>query len=199
MMSSRSLYIIGAQCTGKTTLLHALQDAFSREDPSLRLRPITEVARNVLQQHNFTRDDINYIPERALELQQLILSAQYDEESKTPTDRVLCDRSGADPIAYAMQYGPPDAYKALEASPEWHYLRDRLRESLVVVCPPHQEWLVDDGTRLIPRSWAEWERTHLAFLHVLESNSIGFHTIPAQLVVSEQRVDFVLRLWGSLS
>ncbi|GMF81797.1 unnamed protein product [Aspergillus oryzae] len=192
-----SLYLVGAQCTGKTTLLHALQDAFSHKYPTLHLRSITEVARQVLQDHNFSRNDITNSPERALQLQQLILVAQCKEESTRPTNPVLCDRSGVDPIVYAIRYGPPQAQAILESSPQWYYLRDRMRQSLVILCPPHPEWLVDDGTRLMASSWTEWENVHLTFLKVLEANGIVFHMIPNELLDLEKRVEFVLRLWSN--
>ncbi|KAL3475683.1 AAA domain-containing protein [Aspergillus californicus] len=197
IMHPISLYIVGAQCTGKTTLVHALQGAFVRKYPSLHLRPITEVARKVLQKHQFSRDDITDNPERAFELQQLILAAQCKEESNNAADPVLCDRSGVDPIVYAAKYGPPQAQEILERSPQWQYLRDRMRQSLVIVCPPHQEWLVDDGIRLMAKTQAEWEDVHLMVLQVLQENGIAFHIVPQQLLDVEERVEFVWRLWSN--
>ncbi|KAL4885686.1 AAA domain-containing protein [Aspergillus karnatakaensis] len=197
-MQRLSLYIVGAQCTGKTTLIQALQRAFFLKYPSLHMRVITEVARNVLQDYQFSRDDLTDNPERALELQQLILVAQYKEESKSSTDSLLCDRSGVDPIVYAIKYGPPQARQLLESASHWHYLRDRMRTSLVILCQPHQEWLADDGTRLMAKSWEEWESVHHIFVQVLETSGIGFWIIPEELLDLEARVDFVLRLWNNL-
>ncbi|KAI9367232.1 AAA domain-containing protein [Aspergillus egyptiacus] len=195
-MQPASLYIVGAQCTGKTTLVRALHGAFSRSYPSLDLRPVTEVARRVLQQHQFTRDDLTNNPQRALELQRLILVAQAAEEGQSPHDPVLCDRSGVDPIVYAVQYGPPRAQEKLESLSHWHCLRDRMRRSLVILCPPHPEWLVDDGTRYMAKTGAEWEELHRTFIQVLEANRIPFHAIPRELVDLEERVDHVLHLWS---
>lgn len=199
MSRPTSVYIVGAQCTGKTTLVHALQVALSRKYPSLYLRSITEVARKILQEHQFTRDDITDNSERALELQQLILTAQCKEESKDPFDPVLCDRSGVDPIVYAVKYGPPQAQEILESSYYWKYLRDRMRKALVVLCPPQEDWLVDDGTRLMARDTAEWEDMHRIFVQVLETNGIVFQTIPRELQDLEDRVGVVMRLWDSLA
>ncbi|KAL4932418.1 ATP/GTP-binding protein [Aspergillus undulatus] len=198
-MQSPSVYIIGAQCTGKTTLFHVLQDVFSREHPSLNLRVISEVARNVLKKHHFSRDDIANNPHRSLELQQLILGAQYDEENKNPTEPVLSDRSGADPIVYGIKYGTVDAREILESSPQWECLRDRMREALVILCPPVADWLKDDGVRLMARTWTEWEDTHIAFLEVLEANGIPFHVIPPEVLDLGERVQFILRLWHKLT
>lgn len=199
MQPARFLYIIGAQCTGKTTLVKALSDALPQRHPSLPPHPITEVARKVLCEFGFTRDDITSDPSRALQLQELILKAQFEEESKVTTNAtVLCDRSGADPIVYAVKYGPPHAQEMLEKCREWQVLRDRMRDSLVILCPPHREWLTDDGVRLMACSWTEWEDLHLVFLHVLKTNTISFYVIHEELMELQDRVGFVLDLWDEL-
>ncbi|KAL4799012.1 AAA domain-containing protein [Aspergillus venezuelensis] len=198
-MQPVSLYIIGAQCTGKTTLVRALQEAISKQHPSLYLRIVSEVARTVLQEHNFTRDDIANSPHRALQLQELILAAQFTEENKSPiTDVTLSDRSGVDPIVYAINYGPPQSRALLENSLHWKYLRGRMRKALVILCPPRQEWLKDDGTRLMATP-SEWEQTHSTFIQVLEENEIPFQVIPRELEDLEARVKFVLWLWSELA
>src|SRR5579871_4364415 len=78
-----SIYIIGAQCTGKTTLAEALLEQL-RKDKRINspLYLIREVARDVLRKYHFSRDDITTSPEKALELQRLILRAQFEEETK---------------------------------------------------------------------------------------------------------------------
>ena len=63
----RDIYIVDAQCTGKTTLVKVLQDHFNKGDNSYerdghrvsRPKIITETSRIVLQKNNFTADDIN--------------------------------------------------------------------------------------------------------------------------------------------
>lgn len=196
-MQPNSVYIVGAQCTGKTTLIHALQSAFSRKYPTLQFSSIAEVARDILRDYQFSRDDITNNPQKALKLQQLILVAQYNKESESPTDYLLCDRSGVDPIVYAIKYGTPHAQVILERSPEWHHLRDRMRMALVILCQPHREWLVDDGTRLMAKTWEEWESVHLTFMQVLDTNGITFQMIPDEMIDLDERVDFVLDLWDS--
>ncbi|KAL5335066.1 AAA domain-containing protein [Aspergillus crustosus] len=193
-----AVYIIGAQCTGKTTLVHALHDANPQRCPSLPLQFIAEVARKVLQQHHFTRDDIATNPQRALELQQLILAAQFDEENKHSASPILCDRSGVDPIVYAIRYGPEDGRVKLEDAPQCQFFKQKMKRALVIVCPPQQEWLIDDGVRLMASSWEEWEGVHLAFFEVLESNEIPFQVIPNGCLDLQDRVDFVFDLWSGL-
>lgn len=172
----------------------ALQDFIAREYPSLPLVPLTEVARNVLRQYHFTREDIMSSPQKALELQQLILAAQYNEETKGSGTTILSDRSGVDPIVYGIQYGPAHSRELLEASFQWPVLRDKMRKSLVIVCPPQAEWFKDDGIRLMA-SQEEWEGTHLTFLQILKEYQIPFHTIPVDLVILQDRVDFAISVW----
>ncbi|QKX61803.1 uncharacterized protein TRUGW13939_08959 [Talaromyces rugulosus] len=195
MSTAVSVYLIGAQCTGKTTLLAALRETIKLKYPSSPFSAVTEVARDVLSQNQFTREDITSNPDRALQLQQLILTAQFEKETKLAHSMILSDRSGVDPIVYGVQYGPPRAQKLLEKSLGWPFLRDRMKRSLVFVCPPHKEWSTDDGTRLMADSWEEWYNVHLTFARVLQENDIPFYVIPMELVDLEDRVDYVLNMW----
>ena len=83
---SRCLYIIGAQSTGKTTLVNALEETFHRNESTKAERDVTkphiirEVARTVLREKHFSRHDIATSPSRALQLQKHILNAQFDAE-----------------------------------------------------------------------------------------------------------------------
>ena len=75
-----NIYIIGAQCTGKSTLVDALEDCYKRstylkkEQHPLVIR---EVARKVLKEKHFNRSDITTSGSRSLEFQQHILAAQF--------------------------------------------------------------------------------------------------------------------------
>lgn len=195
MSAAVSIYLIGAQCTGKTTLLEALTKAIKSRYHSVSFSTVTEIARDVLRQHQFTREDITSSSDRALQLQQLILDAQFEKESRLGHSTILSDRSGVDPIVYGVQYGPPHARLLLEKSLKWQFLRDRMKKSLVVVCPPHKEWSTDDGTRLMADSWEEWHNVHLTFVEILHDNDIPFYVIPMDVVDRDERVEFVLDLW----
>jgi uridine kinase len=104
----KNIYIIGAQCTGKTTLVKELQAYFAQSvnchaysSPSI----ITEVARKVLKEYEFNRNDITNSVERCFALQEHILQAQYEAElsmsQEQPNKWYISDRSGVDPVAYA--------------------------------------------------------------------------------------------------
>lgn len=138
-----NVYIIGAASTGKTTLVNNLHSYFTRR-LATPLRPaiITEVARTVLRQHNFTARDI-LLPARSLTLQRLILQAQAAAErdalggdggSGNPGRWFVSDRSGADPIAYATKYIGAEAARGLVESAEWADLKQRMVKAVVVIC-----------------------------------------------------------------
>ncbi|KAK4653955.1 hypothetical protein QC762_510390 [Podospora pseudocomata] len=105
MSQPPNIYIIGAQCTGKTTLvknLHANFESNSSHEPPVL---IIEVARTVIKQHSFTVADV-VNPDRSIQLQSLILQAQASAKRQaTQTGQwFISDRSGADPIAYPLRY-----------------------------------------------------------------------------------------------
>jgi hypothetical protein len=64
----QSIYIVGAQCSGKTYPGGGIEEPLS----TLKFRPLTVI----LRVHNFTRDDIRGSRTRYLDLQILILEAQ---------------------------------------------------------------------------------------------------------------------------
>jgi len=86
---SPNVYVVGAQCTGKTTLVNALERFYTANNDvdhsnSTKTmngpRFIREIARSVLAKHGFTRGDITTSPSRALQLQRYILEGQHEAE-----------------------------------------------------------------------------------------------------------------------
>ncbi|EAQ87611.1 predicted protein [Chaetomium globosum CBS 148.51] len=90
------------------------------------------------------------------------------------------NRSGADPIAYALRYaGGEEARRALAGTAAWAGLRARMRRSLVVVCEAGAAtaaagWLCDDGVRLMPEDVDEWAGFHAAFCRMLEAEAVPY-------------------------
>jgi nicotinamide riboside kinase len=201
----RDIYIVGAQSTGKTTLVEALQDHFNKGDHSYerdghcisRPKIITETARIVLQENNFTADDIKSSPARASALQRLILQAQLSaERTMLEGEWFVSDRSGVDPIVYARKYGSRDAGSALIKSPEWPELRERMRKSVIIVCEAGAEWLTDDGVRLMPESREDWVGFHQLFCSCLDDLGLNYEVLPCDVTSLHERVAFVLERWG---
>lgn len=191
-----SIYVVGAQCSGKTTLAIALKEYFSSNPMLPPVALLTEAARGVLKQHNFTRNDIREDANRCIELQRLILEAQWAEELRISEEAMLIsDRSGMDPVVYAAKYANPGESKSLLNSLAWRELRDRMLRSLVIVCKPVKTWLKDDGVRLMPLDWEEWLETHQSFCAHLEDANIEFCVLSAEKASTSDRVAFVADQW----
>ncbi|KAI4148015.1 MAG: hypothetical protein LQ340_005278 [Diploschistes diacapsis] len=198
----KNIYITGAQSTGKTTIVDALEEIFCScsnaiacENETTKPIIIREVARNVLRTYNFTRDDITSSASRALQLQQHILKAQFEAEEsascQSPSSWYITDRSGMDPIVYASVFVGQAAAQELLASAQWHELERRMKEGIVFLCEAGTRWLVDDGTRLMPNNEEQWMEMDQTFRQLLEARQIDYIVIPKQLYEIGGRVRLV--------
>lgn len=200
-VSPLNIYVVGSQCTGKTTLVNKLREYFAANPEAHAGKPppvvITEVARSVLKEHSFTAADVVQ-PARSLELQRLILNAQAAAEREV-SDRengwFISDRSGADPIAYALRYVGPGVQETLVRSAEWNELKERMKKSLVVVCKADSQaerWLYDDGVRLMPKDVGDWVAFHDLFCAFLREQGIHYYELSAGTAGHQERVEWVL-------
>ncbi|KAI8935052.1 hypothetical protein NX059_008716 [Plenodomus lindquistii] len=191
----KNIYIIGAQCTGKTTLVNALDNSFKRNPDDQSPLVIREVARKVLKQRQFTRVDITTSPERALELQQHILTAQHDAEttacSTTSVDWYICDRSGLDPIVYTRCFVGEGAAAEMLSSEVWQELESRMKKGVVILCEAGCDWLTDDGVRLMPKDVEDWMRIDVAFRDLLKIRGIAFSILSRDIVELDDRIKSV--------
>ena len=152
------IYIIGAQCTGKTTLLKAISGCVRKAHPEPAFAVINELARGVLVSANVNRDDISSGSEKGMEFQKLVLQAQLEQELECQPPRfIISDRSGIDPITYARKYGPPRWGQEMIESSAWARLRERMQHGVVVLCEPVSTWLSDDGVRLMPKRYHSFQ------------------------------------------
>jgi nicotinamide riboside kinase len=199
----RNIFICGAQCSGKTTLVNALEQYLKANDkandkangkptPRKPLSIIREVARNVLITHKYTAQDIRNSPTRALQLQKLILAAQYKAEVMQKDKFFISDRSGLDPVIYAKVYVGESAAQEMMESDIWKEIETRLRSSLVIVCEPGAPWLFNDGVRLMPTDNSEWMALHIEFCEMLSRFGIEFKVVPKEMTDLGERVKFVM-------
>jgi nicotinamide riboside kinase len=200
----RNIYIIGAQSTGKTTLVNALESYLNEcantnsgkwpQNPLI----IREVARTVLKDKNFSREDITTSPIRALQLQQHILRAQYEAETtacaRDASAWYICDRSGLDPIVYAACFIGAEPAAEMLTSKVWLELENRMKEGIVVVCEAGCHWLKDDGVRLMPSNEEEWMRIDHAFRGLLKARGISFSILSKDMEDIKERVEYVQML-----
>lgn len=86
LLIPRNVYIIGAQGTGKTTLVNALKKYFAQtldpesEDELPKPRIIEEIARQILEEKIYKNTDLVTSPSLALQLQHAILERQFEAE-----------------------------------------------------------------------------------------------------------------------
>ena len=201
----KSIYIVGAQSTGKTTLIGALSSHFNASSlASTTTTPapliLTEVARTVLRKHNLTGSDIASSPSTNLLFQQLMLEAQYATEKVAETSQwFISDRSGFDPIVYARRYVGKEGARSLTGMEIWGELKERMGRSLVVVCEAGADWLVDDGMRLMPENKEDWVAFHDLFCELLRDAGLDFVVLPCEMKDLVERVRFVLDCWRGTS
>ena len=200
----KNIYIVGAQCTGKTTLINALSAHFTTPPTSTSSTPaplvFTEVARTVLRQHKFTASDITASPSQNLILQKLILEAQYAREKAAEMSQwFISDRSGFDPIVYTKRYVGEEGARSLMQTKIWEELKERMEHSLVVVCEAGGDWLVDDGVRLMPEDKKDWIAFHDLFCESLKDVGLKFVVLPCEMNDLGDRARFVLDRWEKMS
>ncbi|KAF2804992.1 uncharacterized protein BDZ99DRAFT_511490 [Mytilinidion resinicola] len=188
--SLKNIYVVGAQCTGKTTLVDALALHFSHTKSKPLL--IKEVARGVLRKHNYTAADITNSPVRALELQHLILAAQLAAEEEAGRKWLISDRSALDPVVYAMLHVGEEAAARMLESKAWQVSRLRMQEARVFVCEAGTPWLVDDGVRLMPENTERWMTVHQTFCKLLREQGIPFTVVKKETADLAKRVELVL-------
>jgi nicotinamide riboside kinase len=191
----QNIFIIGAQCTGKTTLLNALKNHYAKEQLITQPTTISEVARTVIKELNFDREDIVASPDQSFLLQKAILQAQYKNEallSDTTTAWYISDRSGIDPIVYARYYVGVEQAKELLASPQWVFLEQQMKAGLVVLCEAGVQWLTDDGIRLMPKNRTDWTAFDQAFRALLEERGIRYIVIPSHMTDISNRATAVV-------
>ncbi|KAL2111780.1 hypothetical protein VUR80DRAFT_9342 [Thermomyces stellatus] len=200
----RNIYIVGAQCTGKTTLVHELERQFRLISRDLHIgepRIISEVARTVLSEHPIEPELIRSDQQQSFNLQKLIFAAQVraEEEALARAPWFLSDRSGFDALVYAKRYAGPEAADEMMLSAEWGKVRDRMAGSVIVVCEAGAPWLLDDGVRLMPEDAEDWIRFHRLFCEMLDEAGLSYHVMPSDVTDLSERANLVISLWRHLN
>lgn len=100
------IYIVGAQGTGKTTLVNELQRHFQSSARNLHIDEpwvISKVARQVQKKHPIKIEHIRSDRQQSLTLQKRILAVQVEAEQDALVrgSWFISDRSGFGPIVYA--------------------------------------------------------------------------------------------------
>ncbi|TID15665.1 AAA domain-containing protein [Venturia nashicola] len=188
---ARNTYVIGAQCTGKSTLVNALDghvNSTNANPPAI----IKEVARTVLQEYKYSADDIRASPDRALQLQKLILEAQHKAESQQKGNFFISDRSGVDPVVYTRIFVGEEAAQDMMGSEIWKDMHLNMQSARILVCEPVSAWLHDDGIRLMPINIDELNSLHQSFCQLLRELGMKFTVVPKEMTDIDERVKLAL-------
>lgn len=193
----KNIYIIGAQCTGKTTLFNALVAHFSNATFPTLPTAIPEQARILQHAESLPRTSIRDGASACQDFQRSLVLAQHAAEAAVPHGSwAICDRSGVDPVVYARRLISADAAAAVMNMPEWRELERAVKNGVVVVCEPGvEEWLVDDGVRVMPDGDEDWRRMHSLFCDLLEEMGVLYAVLGPCVRDINDRVDFVVREW----
>ena len=197
-----NIYIIGAQSTGKTTLVNAMAAFFHAQDNTIKDRQnqpdiLKEVARGVLNQHKLTANDITSSSSSALRIQRLILEAQVEAETAVQRSHhwYISDRSALDPLVYAELYSGEDGLNALQRDSTWQRAAKWMKNSVVIVCEAGGKWLIDDGVRLMPKDKNAWYKKHQSFCTLLDRMDMEYNILPSSISKIEERIIFVVNHW----
>lgn len=187
-MSPVQVYVIGPSSTGKTTLCNALAKSVGLSTRCY----ITEVARQVMQSKGYTRADVG-----TMEMQQAIMLAQLEKEANAfacarwgnSEGLILSDRSGIDPIVYAIMTAKDEAEAhqkedVLVNIPAFQMALRRYKEAIFLLLNPVEEWLVDDGVRSLDHH----ERCIKVFRQVLDKFGLKYQEMGAETKKIEDRV-----------
>jgi len=188
---SKAIYVVGPSSTGKTTLCAALAKILNLSETA----HVTEVARTVLRERGYTRADVHL-----LQMQEDILLAQLQREQRarqeTP-DLILCDRSAVDPIIYAImtsknEQDAQERRDKLIQKDEFQKILPLYRQSLFVLLEPVEEWIVDDGVRLLENQRGCFE----IFQVTLQQLGIEYRLMGSKLKPISDRVEVVMKWAG---
>ncbi|KAI6122018.1 AAA domain-containing protein [Pisolithus sp. B1] len=187
-MSPVQVYVVGPSSTGKTTLCNAVAKSVGLPTRCY----ITEVARQVMRSKGYTRADVSTV-----EMQRAIMLAQLEKEANAfacarwgnSEGLILSDRSGIDPIVYAIMTAKDEGEahqkeEVLVNIPAFQMALRRYKEAIFLLLNPVEEWLVDDGVRNLDHH----ERCIKVFRQVLDKFGIKYQEMGAETKKIEDRV-----------
>jgi predicted ATPase len=175
------LFLVGQSSTGKTTVANALQAAYPR------LMVYGEVARRIMDEHGWTRDNLDD-DETFFELQRLIVDAHTQLLSQWSGDFAVVDRSVVDALYFCrMRFGVESARSKQLEELVRGACTNGMANAVILHFPFKPSLVEDDGTRLpsLPLGDA-------SFLACLDALGLEYHTLQASSTAD--RVEELLRV-----
>jgi nicotinamide riboside kinase len=184
MLLTKSVFLVGASSTGKTTLCRALA-----QETSMHL--VVEIARTVMKEKGFTRNDV-----ATFAMQEAIFDAQVTTQKAALEKHrsIIADRSAIDPIVYAVlnSSSPEDSQFRLSTLmakiSNDHKVLEQYRRSLFVLLLPVPAFVHDDGIRSLDMASEVTEK----FREILRILRIPFKEIGQETIRLGSRVDQLL-------
>jgi len=189
MSLAKIIYLVGPHSIGKTTLAHALKNAFTPQPPILE-----EVARIVHAGDRFSPADLTGSPARCVALQLAILSQQYTSEENLilgGDETFISDRAGIDCMAYVIKYAGRDSLGELQAAREWEVLMERYRDkekAIVILLEPNAEFWEKDEVRNEWGGLDDWRAFGNIFKDYMNEVGIPFKVIEEGFIDLQERV-----------
>ncbi len=186
-----NVFIIGPQCTGKTTLVLQLEKLLTKYTNITTTQPfiIHEVVRQIMSTKHFSADDFS--TNRWIELQDLTIKAQIDAEEALEKHWFISDRSVLDPVVYTQLY--TESLGKLREAEGWVASVQRMRDGVVILCEAGQRaWLSSDAVRIAFANTEQWEAMNEQFKELLGGEDIPYHLLSRHVVSIEERVEFVV-------
>jgi nicotinamide riboside kinase len=175
----KTVYFIGQSSTGKTTLHLYFQDRF----PGVKVQ--SEVARQIIEQQKWTRDQMETDEKVFMELQKRIVEAHLDVilNDQNPEEFTLSDRSFFDALFYLKSRNHHAEYESRLSSPRLQralgILRDTKR-SILIFFPYVNSFVRDDGTRLKPT-----KELDEVFINMMKEARLKFWVLGAKFAAEE--------------
>lgn len=181
------IYLVGAQSTGKTTLVNYVSERYS-------INKIKEMARSVLIKYGNSLNDIRANLDISGSFQKDIIDEQIQQEHNTETP-FICDRS-LDIFAYTCLY-TIDLNETLEKEYIKEYIRSFKDEDVIVIfLRPCEELMEDDGIRK-DLNWETLMREDGMIKYILESFDISYISVDSKYLNERVRtIECILKLAG---
>jgi hypothetical protein len=133
------IYTVSSHCVGKTTICKYISEKYN-------LPMITEVARQVLSEHEWSIDSLRFDLQKVNQYQKEVFYRQLEEEKKYEGRSFVSDR-GFDFLCYTIQHATISP--EILVSNEWKNYIESLKKDdvLILFVRPHKSLIKSDGVR----------------------------------------------------
>eukprot|EP01130_Rhizamoeba_saxonica_P007674 TRINITY_DN310_c0_g2_i3.p1 TRINITY_DN310_c0_g2~~TRINITY_DN310_c0_g2_i3.p1 ORF type:complete len:645 (+),score=105.68 TRINITY_DN310_c0_g2_i3:1230-3164(+) len=185
------MYIIGAHCVGKTTLLNY----FVNQQPR-QVHHIKEVARNLLSKSKINKKDLQD-DDVFFSFQQQLFERQNICEKERMHRSFVSDRCCLDPLVYTREKSEEKYNLFCEKNKaQLEQIKDRYRKqnTHLVIIKPNPNIVKDDGVRL-NADIEHMNQVHECYTDTLEELGIEYDIIHAEPL--EERYSIICDIWNN--